>query len=122
LEVLPLDVRLTGTDDRMLRLLEFLPSTPEVRESVWLTDFGPLWAAWASQGVDRPTDEDGAVGMDEFFDLLARNNRAAALFARPRVAIPRLSGFDAASAMVNTFRYLGFDERHIDAAAVSGRD
>ena len=58
--------------------------------------------------------------MDDFFDQLARNNRAAALFARPRVPTPRLSGFDAASAVVDTFTYLGFDERHVDAAAVAG--
>ncbi|MCH7734300.1 MAG: hypothetical protein IH961_03675 [Chloroflexi bacterium] len=105
---------------RFLDLISRIPSTAENRRSLWINDFIPLWEAWRALGASRPVHEDGPGAVDDFFDDLAVNRTGNSLFARPRMPSPRISGFDVIGGIVNTFDFVGFDQRHVDGSAIAG--
>lgn len=105
---------------RFLDLLSRIPSTAENRRSLWINDFIPLWQAWQALGATRPVHEDGDGAIDSFFNALAVNRTGNSLFARPRMPAPRISGFDTIGGIVNTFEFVGFDQRHVDGSAIAG--
>jgi len=110
------------TSSRFVELLSQIPNTAENREQIWLNDFVPIWSAWESLGAVRPTDEAGVYAMDRFYsDLaLAQSSSGINLFSRPRMSSPRISGFDIAGAITNSYAALGFDQRNIDGSAMAG--
>ncbi len=120
-EIEPLTVnRPLEQGGRFLDLLSRIPSTAENRRSLWINDFIPLWEAWRALGASRPEHEDGPGAVDDFFNDLAVNRTGNSLFIRPRMPAPRISGFDIIGGVVNTFEFVGFDQRHVDGSAIAG--
>jgi hypothetical protein len=118
----PLNTTVVPASARFVELLSQIPSTVENREEIWLNDFLPIWSAWDSLGATRPTDESGNKAMDRFYSDLAfsQSSSGVNLFARPRLSSPRISGFDIAGAITNSYESLGFDQRNIDGSAMAG--
>ena len=122
LEESSLDTTFVSPSPRFVELLSQIPDTAENREEIWLNDFIPIWSAWEALGAVRPTNESGVDAMDRFYSdvALAQSSSGINLFARPRMSSPRISGFDIAGAITNSYTALGFDQRSIDGSAMAG--
>jgi hypothetical protein len=121
-EETPLNTTFVPASPRFVELLSQIPSTVDNREEIWLNDFVPIWDSWESLGALRPTDESGDDAMERFYSDLALSQSSSGinLFARPRMSSPRISGFDIAGAITNSYQALGFDQRNIDGSAMAG--
>lgn len=117
-----LDMKFVPASPRFIELLSQIPNRLENREAIWLNDFLPIWSAWDSLGASRPTDESGSRAMEQFYSDLALSQSSSGvnLFARPRMSSPRISGFDIAGAITNSYQWLGFDQRNVDGSAMAG--
>jgi hypothetical protein len=117
-----LDMTFVPPSSRFVELLSQIPDAAENREEIWLNDFIPIWSAWESLGASRPTDDSGDDAMERFYSQLALSQSVSGthLFARPRLSSPRISGFDIAGSITNSYAALGFDQRNIAGSAMTG--
>lgn len=115
-----LNTAVKSASPRFQQLLSQIPSTVDNRRQVWVNDFLPIWDAWESLGASRPTSDSGIGAMEQFYADLGTTRSGTNLFSRPRMPSPRISGFDIAGALTNSYAALGFDQRNIDGSAMAG--